>query len=112
MANFIYQHKDHFKVNDEKIKFDSNNKIKQETLILNEKLSQFLDENGLRGIHIEPLIGFVNNEVAVINVVLTNEDLFLEELLYKIQHSERKIDDLTIHKCAVLLSQYSAECSS
>jgi Zn ribbon nucleic-acid-binding protein len=102
----------HFKVNDEKIKFDSNNKIKQETLILNEKLSQFLDENGLRGIHIEPLIGFVNNEVAVINVVLTNEDLFLEELLYKIQHSERKIDDLTIHKCAVLLSQYSAECSS
>ena len=102
----------HFQVKDEKIKFDTNNKIKQETLILNEKLSQFLDDNGLRGIHIEPLVGFVNNEVAVINVVLTNEDLFLEELLYKITHSERKIDELTIHKCAVLLSQYSAECSS
>ncbi|WP_409198509.1 hypothetical protein ACA135_01270 [Methanobrevibacter acididurans] len=102
----------HFKVNDSKIKFDTNNKIKQETLNLNENLSQFLDENGLRGIHIEPLVGFVNNEVAVINVILTNDDLFLEELLYKIKHGERRIDDLTIHKIAVLLSQYSAECSS
>ncbi|WP_413829032.1 hypothetical protein [Methanobrevibacter sp. UBA412] len=102
----------HFKVNDSKIKFDTNNKIKQETLSLNENLSQFLDENGLPGIHIEPLVGFVNNEVAVINVILTNDDLFLEELLYKIKHGERRIDDLTIHKIAVLLSQYSAECSS
>ena len=94
------------------ISFDTNNKIKQETLSLNENLSQFLDENGLPGIHIEPLVGFVNNEVAVINVILTNDDLFLEELLYKIKHGERRIDDLTIHKIAVLLSQYSAECSS
>ena len=43
---------------------------------------------------------------------LTDEDLFIEELLNKIQTSTIKLDQETIDKCAVLINNYSADCSA
>jgi hypothetical protein len=43
---------------------------------------------------------------------LTDEDLFIDELLYKINTSIIKLDQETIDKCAVLISKYSADCSA
>ena len=43
---------------------------------------------------------------------LTDEDLFIEELLNTIRTTTIKLDSETIDKCAVLLSKYSADCSS
>lgn len=100
-----------FQLADGDIKFDYNNRVKQKALSLNEQLAELLEYNGFAGAYIEPLVGFVNNEVAVINVILTNEDLFLEELLYKISHGKTRLDKLTVHKIANLLNKYSAECS-
>lgn len=100
-----------FQLSDVNIKFDYNNRVKQKALSLNEQLAELLEQNGFAGAYIEPLVGFVNNEVAVINVILTNEDLFLDELLYKISHGKRRLDKLTVHKIANLLNKYSAECS-
>lgn len=101
-----------FKFRETPIKFKHNNKIKQKSIQLSEKLIDFLNENGLINFYVEPLVGFVNKDVAVINMPLTDEDLFLDELLYKIIHGPRQLDDKTTHKVAVLLSQYSTECSS
>lgn len=101
-----------FKFRETPLKFDHNNKIKQKSIHLSERLIDFLNENGLSNCYVEPLVGFVNNDVAIINMPLTDEDLFLDELLYKIVHGRRQLDDTTTHKVAVLLSQYSTECSS
>lgn len=101
-----------FKFRETPLKFEHNNKIKQKSIQLSEELIDFLNENGLNHCYVEPLVGFVNNDVAVINMPLTDEDLFLDELLYKIIHGRRQLDDITTHKVAVLLSQYSTECSS
>ena len=101
-----------FKFRETPIKFDHNNKIKQKSIQLSEELIDFLNENGLKNFYVEPLVGFVNNDVAVINMPLTDEDLFLDELLYRIVHGRRQLDDISTHKIAVLLSQYSTECSS
>ncbi|MCL2687494.1 MAG: hypothetical protein FWE58_03055 [Methanobrevibacter sp.] len=101
-----------FKYTRKKIEFDHNNKIKQKAIHLSEDLVTFLGENGFDNCYTEPLVGFVNNEVAVINMPLTDEDLFLDELLYKIVHGPKRLDDITTHRVAVLLSQYSTECSS
>ena len=57
-------------------------------------------------------MGFVNNEVVVINTPLTDEDLFIDELLHKIKYGTIKLDPETIDKCAVLISKYSADCST
>ncbi|MDO5850568.1 MAG: hypothetical protein Q4P14_05070 [Methanobacteriaceae archaeon] len=100
-----------FQFGNEEIQFDYNNKIKHKSLTLNEDLAIFLDKNGLSGIYIEPLIGFINNDVAIINVVLTNEDLFMEELLYKITNGPRRLDNLEIVKIVRLLSRYSINCA-
>ena len=59
----------------------------------------------------EPLVGFINDEVVVINMPLTDEDLFIDELLNTIRNSTIKLDSETIDKCAVLISRYSADCS-
>ena len=101
-----------FKFRETPIKFEHNNKIKQKSIQLSEELIDFLNENGISNCYVEPLVGFVNNDVAVINMPLTNEDLFLDELLFKIVHGQRQLSDVTTHKVAVLLSQYSSECSS
>jgi hypothetical protein len=93
------------------IKFDNNSKIKHKAIRFSEDLINFLNENGLNA-NVEPLVGFVNKDVAIINMPLTDEDLFLEELLMMIAHGENKLDDSLIHKIAILLSQYSAECTS
>lgn len=100
-----------FQFGNEEIQFDYNNKIKHKSLTLNEDLAIFLDENGLSGVYIEPLIGFVNEDVAIINVVLTNEDLFLEELLHKITNGPRRLDNLEVVKIVKLLSRYSINCT-
>ena len=100
-----------FQFGNEEIKFDYNNKIKHKSLTLNEDLAIFLDENGLSGVYIEPLIGFVNEDVAIINVVLTNEDLFIEELLHKITNGPRRLDNLEVVKIVKLLSRYSINCT-
>lgn len=101
-----------FKFRETPLKFENNNKIKQKSIQLSEELIDFLNENGLKNCYVEPLVGFVNNDVAIINMPLTDEDLFLDELIYKIIHGNRQLDDVTTHKVAVLLSQYSTECSS
>ena len=60
---------------------------------------------------VEPLVGFINNEVVVIKMPLTDEDQFIEELLNKIQTTTIKLDSKTIDKCC-LINKYSADCSS
>ena len=101
-----------FRYTTKQAKFSQDNKIKQKALSLGEDLINFLNDNNIRNCFVEPLIGFINNEVVVINMPLTDEDLFIEELLNKIQTSTIKLDSETIDKCAVLINTYSADCSS
>ena len=93
-------------------KFSQDNKIKQKALSLGEDLINFLNDNNIKNCFVEPLVGFINNEVVVINMPLTDEDLFIDELLNQIKTSTIKLDQETIDKCAVLLSHYSADCSA
>ena len=72
----------------------------------------FLNDNNIKNCFVEPLVGFINHEVVVINMPLTDEDLFIEELLHKSQNATVKLDSETINKCAVLINKYSADCSS
>ncbi|MBO7210430.1 MAG: NERD domain-containing protein, partial [Methanobrevibacter sp.] len=85
--------------------------IKRKALELNEDLAIFLDNKGFSGIYIEPLIGFVKDDLAILNVILTNEDLFIDELFNRMIRGQRRIDELTVAKIARLLSYYSADCS-
>ncbi|MBR0271777.1 MAG: NERD domain-containing protein [Methanobrevibacter sp.] len=101
-----------FKYTTKQAKFSQDNAIKQKALTLGEDLINFLNENNIRNCFVEPLVGFINNEVVVINMPLTDEDLFIDELLNTIQTSTIKLNSETIDKCAVLLSKYSADCSS
>lgn len=101
-----------FKYTTNNIKFDHDDKIKQRTLILGENLINFLNENNIKHCFVEPLVGFVNNQVVVINMPLVDEDLFIDELIHKIKYGAIKLDSETIDKCAVLLSKYSADCSA
>ena len=101
-----------FRYTTKQAKFSQDNKIKQKALSLGEDLINFLNDNNIKNCFVEPLVGFINNEVVVINMPLTDEDLFIEELLNKIKASTIKLDQETIDKCAVLLSKYSADCSA
>ncbi|WP_407415995.1 nuclease-related domain-containing protein [Methanobrevibacter sp.] len=101
-----------FRYTTKQAKFSQDNKIKQKALGLGEELINFLNDNNIKNCFVEPLVGFINNEVVVINMPLTDEDLFIEELLNKIQTSTIKLDPETIDKCAVLINRYSADCSS
>jgi len=101
-----------FRYTTKQAKFSQDNKVKQKALSLGEDLINFLNDNNIRNCFVEPLVGFINNEVVVINMPLTDEDLFIEELLNKIQTSTIKLDSETIDKCAVLINKYSADCSS
>lgn len=100
-----------FQFGNEEIHFVNNSQIKRKALELNEDLAIFLDNKGFSGIYIEPLIGFVNEDLAILNVILTNEDLFIDELFNKMIRGQRRIDELTVAKIARLLSYYSADCS-
>ena len=100
-----------FRYTTKQAKFSQDNKVKQKALSLGEDLINFLNDNNIRNCFVEPLVGFINNEVVVINMPLTDEDLFIEELLNKIQTSTIKLDSETIDKCAVLINKYSADCS-
>ena len=101
-----------FRYTTKQAKFSQDNKIKQKALFLGEDLINFLNDNNIKNCFVEPLVGFINNEVVVINMPLTDEDLFIEELLNKIKTSTIKLDQETIDKCAVLISKYSADCSA
>ena len=101
-----------FRYTTKQAKFSQDNAIKQKALTLGEDLINFLNENNIRNCFVEPLVGFINNEVVVINMPLTDEDLFIDELLNTIQTTTIKLNSETIDKCAVLLSKYSADCSS
>ena len=101
-----------FRYTTKQAKFSQDNKVKQKALSLGEDLINFLNDNNIKNCFVEPLVGFINNEVVVINMPLTDEDLFIEELLNKIQTSTIKLDSETIDKCAVLINNYSADCSS
>ena len=101
-----------FRYTTKQAKFSQDNAIKQKALTLGEDLINFLNENNIKNCFVEPLVGFINNEVVVINMPLTDEDLFIEELLNTIQNTTVKLNSETIDKCAVLLSKYSADCSS
>lgn len=101
-----------FRYTTKQAKFSQDNKIKQKSLSLGEDLINFLNDNNIKNCFVEPLVGFINNEVVVINMPLTDEDLFIEELLHKIVTSTIKLDSETIDKCAVLINKYSADCSS
>ena len=101
-----------FRYTTKQAKFSQDNAIKQKALTLGEDLINFLNDNNIRNCFVEPLVGFINNEVVVINMPLTDEDLFIDELLNTIQNSTIKLNSDTIDKCAVLLSKYSADCSS
>ncbi|OWT33193.1 hypothetical protein BGI41_03680 [Methanobrevibacter sp. 87.7] len=94
-----------------KYKFEHNNRIKQKTIKLAYELEDFLMENGLE-CPIYPYVGFVNLDVVVLNNPLIDEDFFINELLNKIVKSDKKIDLNTVHKCAILLTQYSTKCSN
>lgn len=78
---------------------------------MSEILIDFLNENNIETCFVEPLVGFVNNDIVVINSPLTDEDLFIEELMHTIQTDTIKLDSDMVDKCAVLLSKYSADCS-
>ena len=104
--------KKRFRYTTKQAKFSQDNKIKQKALSLGEDLINFLNDNNIRNCFVEPLVGFINNEVVVINMPLTDEDLFIEELINQIKTSTIKLDQETIDKCAVLLSKYSADCSA
>ena len=93
-------------------KFSQDDKVKQKALTLGEDLINFLNDNNIKNCFVEPLVGFINNEVVVINMPLTDEDLFIDELLNQIKTSTIKLDQETIDKCAVLLSHFSADCSA
>ena len=99
-----------FQFGNEEIHFTQNSQIKRKALELNEDLAIFLDKKGFNGIYIEPLIGFVNDDLAILNVILTNEDLFIDELFNKVIRGRRRLDELTVAKIARLLSYYSANC--
>ena len=101
-----------FRYTTKQAKFSQDNKIKQKALSLGEDLINFLNDNNIKNCFVEPLVGFINNEVVVINMPLTDEDLFIEELLNQIQTSTIKLDQETIDKCAVLINRYSADCSA
>lgn len=101
-----------FRYTTKQAKFSQDNKIKQKSLSLGEDLINFLNDNNIKNCFVEPLVGFINNEVVVINMPLTDEDLFIEELINQIKTSTIKLDQETIDKCAVLLSKYSADCSA
>ena len=101
-----------FRYTTKQAKFSQDNKVKQKALSLGEDLINFLNDNNIKNCFVEPLVGFINNEVVVINMPLTDEDLFIEELLHQIQNSTIKLDSETIDKCAVLINNYSADCSS
>ncbi|MGL6299006.1 MAG: hypothetical protein ACRC1M_07565 [Methanobacteriaceae archaeon] len=94
------------------IKFDTNNKIKQKSVLLASKVSEFLEFNEMPNIYIEPFIGFANDNIAIINAPLSDEDLFIDELLTKISQGPVKISHDDVNRCAVLLANYSAKCSS
>ena len=104
-------HQTRFEFGNEEIHFVNNSQIKRKALELNEDLAIFLDSKGFSGIYIEPLIGFVNDDLAILNVILTNEDLFIDELFNKMIRGQKRIDELTVAKIARLLSYYSADCS-
>lgn len=101
----------HFRYAVNQLNFSQNNSLKQKILALSEDLINFLNENNIPTSFVEPLIGFVNDDVVVINMPLTDEDLFIGELLNIIQNSSTKLSPETINKCAVLLSKYSDDCS-
>ncbi|WP_407392073.1 NERD domain-containing protein [Methanobrevibacter sp.] len=101
-----------FRYTTKQAKFSQDNKIKQKALSLGEDLINFLNDNDIKNCFVEPLVGFINNEVVVINMPLTDEDLFIEELLNKIRTGTIKLDPETIDKCAVLINRYAADCSS
>ncbi len=101
-----------FRYTTKQAKFSQDNKIKQKSLSLGEDLINFLNDNDIKNCFVEPLIGFINNEVVVINMPLTDEDLFIDELLNKIQTGTIKLNQETIDKCAVLINKYSADCSA
>ncbi|MCF0226183.1 MAG: NERD domain-containing protein [Methanobrevibacter sp.] len=99
-----------FKYTTKQSKFPKDNKIKQTSLQLGENLINFLNENNIVNCFVEPLVGFVNENVVVINMPLTDEDLFIDELIHKIKYGSVKLDSETIDKCAVLLSKFAADC--
>ena len=101
-----------FRYTTKQAKFSQDDKIKQKALLLGEDLINFLNDNNIKNCFVEPLVGFINNEVVVINMPLTDEDLFIDELMNQIKTSTIKLDQETIDKCAVLLSHYSAYCSA
>lgn len=101
-----------FRYTTKQTEFPKDNAVKQKALKLGELLINFLSLNGIKNCFVEPLVGFVNNEVVVINTPLTDEDLFIDELLHKIKYGTIKLDPETIDKCAVLMSKYSADCST
>lgn len=103
---------DRFRYTTTKVRFEQDAKIKHKALELGENLINFLNDNQIRYCFVEPLVGFVNDQVVVMNMPLTDEDLFIDELINKIKNGTRKIDQDTIDKCAVLISKYSADCSS
>ena len=101
-----------FRYTTKQAKFSQDDKVKQKALSLGEDLINFLNDNNIKNCFVEPLVGFINNEVVVINMPLTDEDLFIDELINQIKTSTIKLDQETIDKCAVLLSHYSADCSA
>lgn len=99
-----------FKYTTKQVKFSQDNKVKQKSLTLGENLINFFNKHKI-SCFVEPIVGFVNNEVVIINLPLTDEDLFIEELLYRIENGPVKLDSFTIDKCAVLLNKYATDCS-
>ncbi len=101
-----------FRYTTKQAKFSKDDGIKQKSLALGEDLINFLNDNDIKNCFVEPLVGFINKNVVVINMPLTDEDLFIDELLNTIKTTTIKLNSETINKCAVLLSKYSADCSA
>jgi len=91
--------------------FGKDEKNKQIAIEISKDIIKFLDGFKLKNFYIEPIVCFTNKNVSVANMVLSNEELFLEELVIKISKDPFRMNFTTFNKCATLLSEYSAESS-
>ncbi|GAA5818688.1 MAG: protein SprT-like protein [Methanobrevibacter sp. CfCl-M3] len=92
---------------DENIKFSVYDKIKKNSIAKSEKLINFFAENSFNSCYVEPLVAFINKEIILINLPLTDEYLLLDDFLNKIINNKNKLDDEEVKDIVNLLSTYS-----
>ncbi|MDR1818979.1 MAG: NERD domain-containing protein [Methanobrevibacter sp.] len=92
---------------DENIKFSIHDRIKKNSIERSEKLINFLYKNNFNSVYAEPLVAFINKEIILINLPLTDEYLLLDDFLSKIINNKNKFDDEEVKDIVDFLSTYS-----